>query len=261
MSEEIFPPILLTEKTAGVLRITLNRPDQRNALSRELINQLTTALLNCQQDSDVRAVVIAGAGKAFCAGHDLHELLAMDTAQRQQLLADCSRLMMLIQQTAQPVIAEVQGIATAAGCQLVASCDLAVAAKTATFATPGVNIGLFCSTPAVALSRAVPTKKALKMLFTGEPESADEALLAGLVSEVVEDHELLAATSALAQLIVDKSASCIAAGKQAFYRQQGLPLEQAYADASAEMVARLDSPAAKEGINAFLQKRPAHWPS
>ena len=253
------PTDLLVEKSAGILQLTLNRPPQRNALSAQLIDELTAQLVAAGRDSAVQVVVIAAQGTVFCAGHDLNELVAMGESQRRELLDRCSELMMTLQRIPQPVIARVQGVATAAGCQLVASRDLAVAATGATFATPGVDIGLFCSTPAVALSRAVPTKQALNMLFTGEPVDAQWALQIGLISKVVEDRELVAAVTALAQLVVSKSAACIANGKQAFYRQQGLPLADAYNDAAAEMVRNLDTLSANEGISAFLEKRIPHW--
>lgn len=260
MKKEVDQAVLLTKKSSGILRLTLNRPAHRNALSGQLIDELIMQLVVAEQGRTVRVVVIASQGTVFCAGHDLNELVTMNQPQRRQLLERCSELMMTLQRIPQPVIAEVQGVATAAGCQLVASCDLAVAAASATFATPGVNIGLFCSTPAVALSRAVPTKQALKMLLTGEPVDAQWALQIGLISDLVDADELPQATRSLAERIASKSSACISTGKQAFYRQQGLPVAQAYADAAAEMVRNLDSASAKEGISAFLQKRTPHWP-
>ena len=254
------PPELLVERSGGLLRLTLNRPQQRNALTATLIDWITAELSTCLTDTDIRVVVIAGAGTAFCAGHDLNELIVMSGPQRQALFGRCSEMMMTIQRVPQPVIAQVQGVATAAGCQLVASCDLAVAATSASFATPGVDIGLFCSTPAVALSRAVPTKQALKMLLTGERVTSSQALQMGLVSDLVDDDHLLTATADLAELIASKSAGCMGAGKQAFYRQQGLPLALAYEDAAEQMLRNLDSEVAREGIDAFLNKRPPHWP-
>jgi len=259
MTTEVDNADLLAEQSSGILRLTLNRPAQRNALSGQFIDKLIAQLVSAERDTTVKAVVIASTGTAFCAGHDLNELVAMDEPQRRQLLVRCSELMMTLQRIPQPVIAEVQGVATAAGCQLVASCDLAVAARSATFATPGVDIGLFCSTPAVALSRAVPTKQALRMLFTGEPIDAQWALQIGLISDLVDDGELSVACAALAQRIASKSAACIGNGKQAFYRQQGLPIATAYIDAAAEMVRNFDRPSASEGISAFLQKRTPRW--
>ena len=250
---------LLIENIGAVRRLTLNCPERRNALSKQLIDQLWAQLEVSARDRSVKVVVISAAGSVFCAGHDLTELAAMDRPQRQALMDDCSRLMAGIKTIPQPVIAQVQGVATAAGCQLVASCDLAVAGASARFATPGVNIGLFCSTPAVALGRSVPDKLAMKMLLTGEMITAELALQMGLISDLVEDALLMETTLELAQLIAGKSAACISAGKQAFYRQQGLPLEQAYADASAQMVNNLDSESAEEGIAAFLGKRPPTW--
>lgn len=252
--------ILLTEFSSGVLRLTLNRPEQRNALSAQLIDDLISELEACHRNPAIRVVVIAAAGPAFSAGHDLNELITMDESQQQHLLERCSELMMILPTLEQPVIAQVQGVATAAGCQLVASCDLAIAGESASFATPGVNIGLFCSTPAVALSRAVPDKQALKMLFTGEAVSAEQALAMGLISDRVADAELSRVIADLARLIVSKSAPCIGNGKRAFYRQQGLPRAEAYADASEEMVVNLGSASAAEGIEAFLQKRSPVWP-
>ncbi len=260
MTPENHQAVLLTEKSAGILRLTLNRPGQRNALSGKLIDELIAQLGAAEQDNAVRVVVIAAMGTAFCAGHDLTEMIALTRPQRQQLLGRCSEMMMALQRIPQPVIAQVQGVATAAGCQLVASCDLAVASSHARFATPGVDIGLFCSTPAVALSRSVPTKQALRMLFTGAPVDARWAQQIGLVSDVVEEVDLESATAALAEQIASKSAACMGSGKQAFYRQQGLSLDQAYADAAAEMITNLDSAPAKEGIAAFLEKRKPVWP-
>ena len=250
---------LLIENIGAVRRLTLNCPERRNALSKQLIDQLWAQLEASARDRSVKVVVISAAGSVFCAGHDLTELAAMDRPQRQALMDNCSRLMAGIKTIPQPVIAQVQGVATAAGCQLVASCDLAVAGASARFATPGVNIGLFCSTPAVALGRSVPDKLAMKMLLTGEMITAELALQMGLISDLVEDALLMETTLELAQLIAGKSAACISAGKQAFYRQQGLPLEQAYADASAQMVNNLDSESAEEGIAAFLGKWPPTW--
>ncbi|MBL4620833.1 MAG: enoyl-CoA hydratase [Immundisolibacteraceae bacterium] len=251
---------LLIENSGAVRRLTLNSPQRRNPLSKQLIDQLWAQLEASALDETVKVVVIGAAGSVFCAGHDLAELATMNRSQRQVLMDSCSRLMAGIKTIPQPVIAQVQGVATAAGCQLVASCDLAVAGKSARFATPGVNIGLFCSTPAVALGRAVPDKLAMKMLLTGKMIGAEQALQMGLISDLVEDLQLTDATNELAQLIAAKSASCISGGKQAFYRQQGLSLDLAYADASAEMVKNLDAAPATEGIAAFLDKRSPSWP-
>ena len=251
---------LLIEDSDSVRRLTLNCPQRRNALTRVLIDQLSAQLEKCRQDKAIKVVVIAASGSVFCAGHDLTELSVLNRTQRQGLMAACSGLMLAIKNLPQPVIAQVQGVATAAGCQLVATCDLAVAAASARFATPGVNIGLFCSTPAVALSRSVPEKLAMRMLLTGDMIGAQQALQMGLISDLVEDAQLEKATDQLARLIASKSAGCIGTGKESFVRQQGLSLEQAYLDASTVMVENLETAAAQEGISAFLDKRSPCWP-
>lgn len=253
-------PVLLEEQQAGVLRLTLNRPAARNALSVGLMAALIQALERAAADKQCRAVVIAGAGPAFCAGHDLRELRAdpgRDAYER--TFAQCSALMQQIVQLPKPVIAEVHGIATAAGCQLVATCDLAVAAEDARFATPGVNIGLFCSTPMVALTRAVGRKQAMEMLLTGELVDAATAKAIGLVNRVVPRAELSAATMALARQIADKSAFTVAIGKEAFYRQAELGLADAYRYAGEVMTRNMLARDAAEGIDAFLAKRPPVW--
>src|SRR5437667_208748 len=212
-------PVLLEERTEGVLRLVMNRPAQRNALSVALMSALQDALERAAADQACRVVVIAGAGPAFCAGHDLRELRSDPSrAAYERVFAQCSELMLQIVRLPKPVIAEVHGIATAAGCQLVATCDLAVAAEDARFATPGVNIGLFCSTPMVALSRAVGRKPAMEMLLTGDLVDAMTAKAIGLVNRVVPGAELGAATLALARQIAAKSALTVAIGKEAFYR-------------------------------------------
>src|SRR5437868_5533603 len=215
--------ILLEERTDGVLRLTLNRPEARNALSIELMTALVEGLGRAADDPHSRVVVIAGAGPAFCAGHDLRELRQDPRRETyQRIFALCSELMLAIVRLPKPVIAEVHGIATAAGCQLVATCDLAVAAAEARFATPGVNIGLFCSTPMVALSRAIGRKPVMEMLLTGELIDAASAKALGLVNRVVPAAELSAATAALASQIAGKSALTLKIGKEAFYRQAEL---------------------------------------
>src|SRR5438045_5102449 len=215
-------PLLLEERADGVLRLTLNRPAQRNALSIGLMTALGEALDRAAADKQCRVVVIAGAGPAFCAGHDLRELRALDSDHRretyQRIFGQCSALMQQIVRLPKPVIAEVHGIATAAGCQLVATCDLAVAAAEARFATPGVNIGLFCSTPMVALSRAIGRKPAMEMLLTGELIDAASACSLGLVNRVVPRDGLREAVDVLARQIAAKSAFTVALGKEAFYR-------------------------------------------
>jgi enoyl-CoA hydratase/carnithine racemase len=231
--------VLLEERSEGVLRLVMNRPAQRNALSIGLMSALGEALERAAADKTCRVVVIAGSGPAFCAGHDLRELRAFDSSNRhaayERIFAQCSTLMLQIVRLPKPVIAEVHGIATAAGCQLVASCDLAVAAAEARFATPGVNIGLFCSTPMVALSRAVGRKPAMEMLLTGDLIDAATAKALGLVNRVVPAAELRTATSALARQIAGKSALTVAIGKEAFYRQAELGLDNAYRYAAAEV--------------------------
>ena len=253
-------PVLLETIEAGVLRLVLNRPGARNALSVGLMAALQQALGRAAADKACRVVVIAGAGPVFCAGHDLRELRSDPSrAAYERVFAQCSALMLQIVQLPKPVIAEVHGIATAAGCQLVATCDLAVAAADARFATPGVNIGLFCSTPMVALSRAVGRKPAMEMLLTGELIDARTAKALGLVNRVVARAELAAATSALARQIAAKSALTLAIGKEAFYRQAELGLAEAYRYAADVMTRNMLARDAAEGIDAFLAKRPPVW--
>jgi enoyl-CoA hydratase/carnithine racemase len=245
---------------AGVAWLTLNRPAQRNALSVALMTALQAALDECATDPAVRVLVIAGAGLAFCAGHDLRELRAHpEAAFHAALFAQCSRLMTAIIRHPKPVIARVHGVATAAGCQLVASCDLAVAADTARFATPGVNIGLFCSTPMVALSRAVGRKAAMEMLLTGDMIDAERARELGLVNRVVPEAALDAAVMGLAGGIAAKSPLTLAIGKAAFYRQAEMDLDDAYAYAAATMTRNMLAADAAEGIDAFLDKRVPAW--
>jgi enoyl-CoA hydratase/carnithine racemase len=253
-------PVLLEERAEGVLRLVMNRPAQRNALSVALMSALQEALERAAADTACRVVVLAGAGPAFCAGHDLRELRSDNRrAAFEQIFAQCSALMLQIVHLPKPVIAEVHGIATAAGCQLVATCDLAVAAEEARFATPGVNIGLFCSTPMVALSRAVGRKAAMEMLLTGELIDAASAKALGLVNRVVPAAELSATTAALAQQIAGKSALTLKTGKEAFYRQAELGLADAYKYASEVMTTNMLAQDAAEGIDAFLEKRPPVW--
>jgi enoyl-CoA hydratase/carnithine racemase len=253
-------PILIELRSEGVLRLVLNRPTARNALSAALMAELGEALARAAQDSAVRVVVIAGAGPAFCAGHDLRELRSDPRREAyERIFAQCSELMLAIVRLPKPVIAEVHGIATAAGCQLVASCDLAIAAETARFATPGVAIGLFCSTPMVALSRAVGRKAAMEMLLTGETIEASRAREIGLVNRVVADDGLRAAVDDLARRIAGKSALTVAIGKEAFYRQAELDLAAAYRYAAEVMTRNMLARDAAEGIDAFLEKRPAMW--
>src|SRR5579863_2040885 len=253
-------PVLLEARDEGVLRLVLNRPAARNALSVGLMSALKDALDRAAVDKDCRVVVIAGAGPAFCAGHDLRELRSDNSrAAYERVFAQCSQLMLQIVHLPKPVIAEVHGIATAAGCQLVATCDLAVAAEDARFATPGVNIGLFCSTPMVALTRAVGQKAAMEMLLTGDFVDAAAARAMGLVNRVVPPARLGAATMDLAHQIAAKSAFTVAIGKEAFYAQAELGLSGAYRYAAEVMTRNMLARDAAEGIDAFLAKRPPVW--
>jgi len=239
--------------------LTLNRPQRRNALSLDLMLELISCLSDIGQRRDVRLVILAAAGKVFCSGHDLSEMVGRDINEYRRLFDVCSELMMKLQSIPQPVIAEVQGIATAAGCQLVATCDLAIAAEEAAFATPGVRIGLFCTTPMVALSRAVGRKRALEMLFTGELVDARTAAQWGLVNRVVPAAELQTETRKLAARIAESSELVIALGKQAYYTQIDLDQPKAYAYAKEVMSMNSLAHDAQEGISAFLEKRKACW--
>jgi enoyl-CoA hydratase/carnithine racemase len=252
--------LLLTATSDGVATLTLNRPGQFNALSSALIDELQTALDRVAADSSVSVVVLAANGRGFCAGHDLKEIRAMATVPEvESLFTRCSRMMMTISTLPQPMIARVHGLATAAGCQLVAACDLAVASTAATFATPGVNIGAFCSTPGVALARAVGRKHAMEMLLTGDPISAARAFEIGLVNRVVAPEALDAEVDTLARVIASKPAAIIAAGKQVFYRQLELPLGDAYGVAGHAIACDFFTEDGKEGVDAFLGKRAPRW--
>ncbi len=243
-----------------VARLVLDRAQQRNALSLAVLDDLVEALAAVAADEAVHVVVLAGEGPAFSAGHDLRELVDRpDEAYRRTLFERCAQAMVAIDELRCPVIAEVAGVATAAGCQLVAACDLAVAGASARFATPGVDIGLFCSTPAVALTRAVAPKHAMELLLTGELIGADEAWRIGLVNRVVPDEVLGEAVADLAATIAAKPPAVVALGKAALRAQRQLPLADAYEVASAAMVANLARPEAAEGIGAFLEKRPPDW--
>ena len=253
-------PVLLEEYDRGVLRLTLNRPDARNALSAALMSALLEALSRAATDPLARVVVIAGAGPAFCAGHDLREMRADQRRETyERLFAQCSELMLAIVRLPKPVIAEVHGVATAAGCQLVATCDLAAAAEDARFATPGVNIGLFCSTPMVALTRAIGRKAAMEMLLTGKLIDAETARAIGLVNRVVPREGLRDAVDGLARDIAGKSALTVKIGKEAFYRQAELDLAAAYRYAAEVMTTNMLARDAGEGIDAFLAKRAPLW--
>jgi enoyl-CoA hydratase/carnithine racemase len=244
----------------GVVTLTLNRPNAFNSLSEAMLDALQAELDRVAADDSARVLVIAAAGKAFCAGHDLKEMRAAPSlGYYQRLFAQCGRMMMTIQKLPLPVIARVHGIATAAGCQLVAMCDLAVAARDARFAVSGVNLGLFCSTPSVALSRNLARKAAFEMLVTGAFISADEALAKGLVNRVADADKLDAAVAALVAQIVAKPRVALALGKQLFYRQLEQGIEAAYADAEATMACNMMEHAALEGVQAFIDKRPPDW--
>lgn len=253
-------PLVLRHDADGVATLTLNRPRARNALSRALMAALTAELQTVAADDTVKVVILAGAGPGFCAGHDLKEMRADPSRSfYERTFADCSALMMTITRLPKPVIAKVHGIATAAGCQLVATCDLAVAADDARFATPGVNIGLFCSTPMVALSRAVGRKASMEMLLTGDMIDAADAKSMGLVNRVVPSDQLTDETDALARHIASKSPLVLKIGKEAFYRQAEMDLERAYAYTSEVMTQNMMARDAEEGIDAFLQKREPTW--
>jgi enoyl-CoA hydratase/carnithine racemase len=252
-------PLLLHQEADGVVHLTLNRPKARNSLSRGLMAALQAAL-DETAESAARVVILGGAGPAFCAGHDLKEIRTDPHRETYEaLFAQCSRLMQTIVALPQPVIARVHGPASAAGCQLVATCDLAVAGESARFATPGVNIGLFCSTPMVALTRNLAPKHAMEMLLTGELYDAPAAARMGLVNRVVADQDLDTAVSALANQIAAKSRTTVKIGKQAFYRQREMDLAGAYDYASRVMTENMLKDDAKEGIDAFIEKRDPVW--
>ncbi len=253
-------PILLTGITPPVATLTLNRPRQYNALSDTMLIALQEALDKIATDETVRVVIIAANGKAFCAGHDLKEMRSSeDRAFHQALFDRCGTMMQTIHHLPQPVIASVQGIATAAGCQLVAQCDLAIAADTARFAVSGINVGLFCSTPAVPLSRNMHRKQAMQMLLTGDFIDAQTARQFGLVNDVVPPEELDAVVKSLAQKIAGKSPLAINLGKKMFYQQARMDISAAYDFAGERMTCNMDSEDAREGIDAFIEKRKPVW--
>ena len=257
---------LLSSRTGAVLRLSLNRPRARNALSSALMGALSNALDHAAADTSLRVVIIAAEGPVFSSGHDLKEMTTRRADEDHgatafaALFTQCSALMQQIVMLPKPVIAEVQGTATAAGCQMVASCDLAVASSAAQFATPGVDIGLFCSTPMVALSRSVSRKVAMEMLLTGEMISAEDARARGLVNRVVAPEALTTETMTLAQKIASKPRATVRTGKEAFYRQIEMPLADAYDYASRVMTENMLKTEAEEGICAFLEKREPKWP-
>ena len=250
---------LTCEREGRLSVITLNRPNRRNALSLGLMNELIDCLDSIGPDREVRAVILSAAGPAFSSGHDLSETVGREITEYRRLFDVCTQLMEKLQSIPQPVIAEVQGIATAAGCQLVASCDLAIASEQASFATPGVRIGLFCTTPMVALTRAIGRKRAMQMLLTGEPVDAATAAEWGLVNRVVPAQDLKSETRKLACRIAEASDVTVAIGKQAFYTQIDLDQSKAYGYAKEIMTMNLMAADAQEGITAFLEKRPACW--
>jgi len=249
----------------GVLRLTLNDAKRRNALSEEMMTELATALTSASENKDIRTVILAGNGPAFCSGHDLKQMSAgrnnSDDGQAyfSKVFSSCSKLMQMIVNHPKPIIAEVSGVAAAAGCQLVACCDLAVAGESARFITPGVNIGLFCSTPMVALSRNLSNKAAMEMLLTGEMVDSSKAERIGLINRVVEDKNVAQQTEELASLIASKSSMVLETGKKAFYNQKDMPLSEAYEYASKVMVENMLKNDAIEGINAFIEKRRPKW--
>jgi enoyl-CoA hydratase/carnithine racemase len=250
---------LIYEREGNLSVITLNRPGRRNALSLGLMDELIACLDEIGRDRDIRAVILAAAGPAFCSGHDLSEMVGGNINQYRVLFDVCTQLMEKLQSIPQPVIAQVNGIATAAGCQLVASCDLGVASDEATFATPGVRIGLFCTTPMVALTRAIGRKRAMEMLLTGQAIDAETAADWGLVNHVVPAQELRDATRKLAFRIAESSNVTVAIGKQAFYTQIDMDQEKAYSHAKEIMTMNMMAADAQEGIAAFLEKRTTRW--
>ena len=256
---ETSPPLLRSD-AGGIATLTLNRPDRYNALSEELLEALQSELERIETDESVRVVVIAASGTAFCAGHDLKQMRANPRKEYyDSLFAMCSRFMMTITRIPQPVIARVHGLATAAGCQLVATCDLAVAAEHVKFATSGINYGLFCSTPSVALSRNVSRKQAAEMLFTGEFIEADVAKQLGLVNRVVPLGKIDEEISSMAASIIRKSAVAVATGKRMFYKQLEMSTANAYEYAAEVMACNMMAEDAGEGIDAFIQKRSPEW--
>jgi len=251
--------VLITDLKVGIARLVLNRPEKRNALSWDLLQALEESLKQVGEDRGARVVVLAAEGPVFCAGHDLGEMVGRSERDYRKLFRLCSDVMLRLRRLPQPVIARVQGMATAAGCQLVAACDLAVAAEGASFATPGVKIGLFCTTPMVPLVRAIPAKAAMEMLLTGRPISARRALELGLVNRVVAANDLDSSVQDLVETIVAYSPLTIKLGKQAFYNQLAVDEPTAYDQAVEVMTDNAEREDAQEGMKAFLEKRPAQW--
>ncbi len=260
------PALLLRENDGAVATLTLNRPDRLNALSEELMTALQAELDHIATEPATKVVILKGAGRAFCAGHDLRQMQGKrqapdgGRAYYMALFAQCSRLMTTIPRLPQPVIAEVHGLAAAAGCQLVATCDPAVAASSARFGVNGINIGLFCSTPMVALSRNIGRKQAFELLTTGEFLSAEKALELGLINRAVPEAELAAETRALAGKVASKLGSAVRVGKRAFYEQLEMTLDDAYAHTGRVIAENMLDPDTAEGVQAFLDKRPPDWP-
>ena len=256
------PPLLHTRDDRGVHTLLLNRPNTFNALSEDMLAALQAALDFIALDATARAVVIGAKGKAFCAGHNLKDMHAQaELAYYQRLFAQCTRMMLSIQNLPVPVIAKVQGLATAAGCQLVAQCDLAVASSLASFGVNGIDVGLFCATPSVPLVRNMPAKQAMEMLLTGQFITADEARLRGLVNRVVPPEALDDEVDKLLQSITQKPREAIAMGKALFYKQRETSLEAAYQLAGQTMACNMIHPVAQEGVQAFIEKRKPHWPA
>ncbi len=257
--------IILETREGKVALLTMNRPNARNSLSLAMIASLHAAVTRLGQDIDTKVIVLTGNGPGFCAGHDLKEMTAARAgadggkAFFAETMAACSGLMQAIVHCPKPIIAAVGGIATAAGCQLVASCDLAVAGRTARLATPGVNIGLFCSTPMVAVSRNIPRKRVMEMLLSGDMIDAETAADWGLINRVVNDGDVVSAAMAMAAIIADKSAATVRVGKEAFYRQIDMPLDEAYLYTADVMTANMMAADAVEGISAFIEKRHPTW--
>ncbi len=252
-------PFVLSETREGVRTLTMNRGERFNALSRGMLDALEGEIDAAAADDGVRVVVLAALGRGFCAGHDLKELRTQDGAARRTIFDACSRVMMKLTQLPKPTIARVHGLATAAGCQLVSMCDLAVASDNARFALPGVNVGVFCSTPAVGVGRNIGRKRVMEMLLTGDPIDAKTALEWGLVNRVVAQDELDATVAHFTSRILERSAAVVALGKQAFYRQIDQTLGDAYAYTSDVMTCNLELPDSAEGIDAFLEKRKPRW--
>ncbi len=265
MKDSLENILLIETNDIGILRLTLNDLKNKNALSELMMQKLINAITEATKDKSVKVIVIASTGNVFCSGHNLKEINEARKADDDgksyylELFTTCSSLMKLIVNCGKPVIAEVNGIATAAGCQLVASCDLAIASNTAKFATPGVNIGLFCATPMVALSRNVSNKNSMKMLLTGDMINADEAKRISLINDLVSENELTKSAMDLAEKISKKSASVVSIGKEAFYKQSELSLTDAYEYTSRVMTENTLNENAKEGIDAFLEKRDPNW--